>query len=484
MLAEPSLHDGDVMPLRRITGGSSRKPRLEETLTEDSCALRYRERFNDELRFCHDQGVWLRWDGSIWRPERTGLAFHFAREMVRDLAAKKDPRALAITGKMSFAAGVEKGSRSDPAFARTADDWDRDQQLAGAPSCTIDLKTGTRWSPKPSLGITKRMTVDPAEEDKCPLWKAFLDECFDGDKALIRFLQQYLGYCLTGDTSEHALLYGYGAGGNGKSVLLNTVAGIMGDYAVAAPMDTFTASKGDRHPTDLAMLRGARFVTASETEEGRAWAEARIKLLTGGDPIRARFMRQDFFEFRPTFKLFIVGNHRPALHNVDDALRRRFNIVPFDHKPKRPDPGLENKLKLEWPAILRWMIIGTLDWQDNRLIRPAVVTRATDTYFAEQDLFGQWLEDECDVEIGNTFKWEPTSQLFRCWKSYAERLGESSGNSKSFAEAMRRRGFEHHRGTKGLRMFRGVQAKPSADRVTGDASWRHFTDPSHVCARA
>jgi putative DNA primase/helicase len=137
-----------------------------------------------------------------------------------------------------------------------------------------------------------------------------------------------------------------------------------------AAMDTFTASRGDKHPTDLAMLRGARLVTASETEEGKAWAEARIKSLTGGDDFSARFMRQDFFEFKPAFKLCIIGNHKPVLQNVDDAARRRFNNIPFTRMPENPDRELEAKLMKEAPGILRWMIEGCLDWKRNGLMRP------------------------------------------------------------------------------------------------------------------
>lgn len=147
-------------------------------------------------------------------------------------------------------------------------------------------------------------------------------------------------------------------------------------------MDTFTASRGgDKHPTDLAMLHGARVVTATETEEGRQWAEARIKAMTGGDPVTARFMRQDFFTYLPAFKLMIAGNHKPGLANVDEAARRRFNIVPFSHKPPKPDRELEKKLQAELPAILRWMIEGCLDWQAHGLIRPQVVIDATADYF-------------------------------------------------------------------------------------------------------
>ena len=139
-------------------------------------------------------------------------------------------------------------------------------------------------------------------------------------------------------------------------MFLNTIAAILGDYATVASMDTFTATHTDRHPTDMAMLRGARLVTAQETEEGRRWAESRIKALTGGDPITARFMRQDFFTYRPQFKLFVAGNHKPSLRNIDDAIRRRLHLIPFTFKPARPDRDLPDKLKAEWPAILTWAI--------------------------------------------------------------------------------------------------------------------------------
>ena len=179
---------------------------------------------------------------------------------------------------------------------------------------------------------------------------------------MVRFLRQWFGYSLT-ETREHALVFVFGPGGNGKSVFLNVMTGILGDYAATATMDAFIASHGDRHSTDVAMLRGSRLVTCSETEEGRQWAEARIKQLTGGDPITARFMRQDNFTYVPQFKLTIVGNHRPLLRTVDDAQRRRFNLVPFTHKPASPDRELERKLRADWPAILRWAIDGCADWR-------------------------------------------------------------------------------------------------------------------------
>src|SRR4051812_40017420 len=177
-------------------------------------------------------------------------------------------------------------------------------------------------------------------------------------------MQRVVGYSLTGITREHAMFFAYGTGGNGKSVMLDTVAGIMGDYHTTAPIDTFTVSMGDRHPTEVADLVGARLVTAIETEQGRAWAEARIKMLTGGDRVKARFMRQDFFEFRPQFKLMVAGNHQPVLRVVDEAIKRRFNLLPFEvtMPTAERDPDLTEKLKAEWPAILRWSLDGCLAW--------------------------------------------------------------------------------------------------------------------------
>ena len=235
-----------------------------------------------------------------------------------------------------------------------------------------------------------------------PRWTAFLDEITQVDRELRHFLQQWFGYSLTGDTREQALVFLYGPGGNGKSVLVNVIMRILGGYGATATMDTFLDSQGSRHSTELAMLDGARLVTASETDPGRYWAESRIKALTGGDPITARYMRQDNFTFTPVLKLTLIGNRKPSLHKVDDAARRRFNIVPLLYRPERVDHQLEEKLMAEAPGILRWLIDGCLDWQRNGLIRPTVVTAATEVYFEEQNLFDDWVAECCDLDPGTS----------------------------------------------------------------------------------
>ena len=355
-------------------------------------------------------------------------------------------------------------------MAVTSETWDRDPFLLGTPGGTVDLRTGELREPDPATASPRSRRSRRPRRLIARAGCQFLDETF-GDADLIRFIQQWGGYCLTGDISEHALVFGFGNGKNGKAVWLNTVAGIMDDYATTAAMETFTASKFDRHPTELAMLRGARLVTASETEEGRAWAESRIKQMTGGDPITARFMQQDFFTFRPTFKLTIIGNHKPVLRNVDEAARRRFNLVPFNRMPANVDPLLGQKLKAEWPGILRWLIDGCLDWQANGLVRPESVIQATESYFEDQDLMSQWLAEDCDAEPGNNYKSEATAKLFASWTEFANRAGEKPGSLKAFSAELTKRGFENEAwGHAKIRCFKGLRLKPSSKRTARTTS--------------
>ncbi|SHN86934.1 phage/plasmid primase, P4 family [Bradyrhizobium erythrophlei] len=246
-------------------------------------------------------------------------------------------------------------------------------------------------------------------------------------------------------------------------LFLNTIVKVFGEYATVADMATFIDSKNDRHPTELAKLRGSRLVVAQETQQGRSWDEAKIKAITGGDKQTARFMRQDFFDFYPTFKLFIAGNHKPRLQNVDEAMRRRLLLVPFTVQipPVERDPKLTDKLRAEWPAILRWAIDGCLEWQRIGLAPPAMVTDATDEYFDSEDSFGQWLEDKCDSDPGNGHKWDRISDLFADWSAYAVAGGDKAGSTKAFNSLMASRGFTACR--KGSphqeRCFAGVRLK-------------------------
>jgi putative DNA primase/helicase len=243
---------------------------------------------------------------------------------------------------------------------------------------------------------------------------------------------------LTAETNEQAFLFLCGPGGNGKGVLMNTLAAVLGDYAMTAPMETFMASHNPRHETDMAGLRGARLVVTQETEAGRSLAEAKLKTIVGGGPVSARFMRGDFFEFTPTFKLVMVGNHRPVIRNPDDAMRRRLHLLPLTFRPERPDQGLSHRLSKELGGILAWALEGCLAWQREGLNMPPIVRAATADYFAEQDLLAQWLVERCERDGRASAS---SSALYRDWKKWAEARGEQAGSNKAFSIALE----QHHK---------------------------------------
>jgi putative DNA primase/helicase len=307
--------------------------------------------------------------------------------------------------------------------------------------------------------MTKITSVGPG--GACPRWRKFLQRITAGDAELEQFVQRLIGYSLTGTTIEHAMFFAYGTGANGKSVLISTIAGILSDYHCTAPIEAFVASQTERHPTDLASLRGARLVTAIETEEGRRWAENKLKALTGGDRIAARFMRQDFFEFLPVFKLLVAGNHKPSLRSVDEAIRRRLHLVPFTVTipAEERNKNLADELKAEWPGVLAWMIEGCLDWQKRGLDPPEAVRTATENYFSDQDLLAQWLDDECDAEPGNEFKTETVAALFASWSAYVQKHGGASGGKNDFGDRLESKGFTRHRTRQQGRFFRSIRLK-------------------------
>jgi putative DNA primase/helicase len=247
---------------------------------------------------------------------------------------------------------VDRLARADRRHAATVDQWDSDAWLLNTPGGIVDLRTGDIQAHRPDAYCTKMTAVAPG--GRCPQWHAFLKRVTGGDRELQAFLSRMVGYCLTADTREQALFFLYGTGANGKSVLLSTVTGIVNDYSKSAPIETFVASRSEHHPTDLAGLQGARLVTVTETEDGRRWDESKIKSITGGDRISARFMRQDYFEFTPVLKLVIAGNHKPGLRSVDEAIRRRLHLIPFTVTipPAERDLSLSEKLRAEWGAYL------------------------------------------------------------------------------------------------------------------------------------
>jgi putative DNA primase/helicase len=426
--------------------------------SEDALALAFTARHSAELLFVAPWNQWLRWDGARWKPETTLAAFDLARAECRRAAAKmNDPReghaAKTLAASKTIAA-VERLAKADRAHAREPGDFDADPWALNTPGGVIDLRTGTTRPHRRDDLFTKVTGAAPGGD--CPTWRAFIAEIVQGDAEAAAYLQRWAGYMLTGRTDAHAFLFLYGPGGNGKGVLVNTLAAALGDYARTAPMETFMVSHNDRHPTDLAGLRGARLVLAQETEAGRVLAESRIKALTGGDPISARFMRGDFFEFQPAFKLVMVGNHKPVIRNPDEAMRRRLHLLPLTFVPARPDHGLPDRLKAELPGIVAWAVEGCLAWQREGLGMPGIVASATAEYFAEQNLVAQWLAERCEkLATGRA----ASSALFRDWEAWAKARGEVPGTLKAFSATLQRH-YANQRTKTGME-FIGLRLLPN-----------------------
>jgi putative DNA primase/helicase len=314
--------------------------------SDEALALRFAERHRNELRYVAAWSRWLFWNGARWIFDDTLCAFDRSRRICREAAAEcNKPKIASAIASAKTVAAVERLARCDRRLAASVEQWDVEPWLLNTPKGVIDLRTGIMREHRAGDHLTHMTAIAP--EGECPLWRAFLHRITNGDVELQAYLQRVCGYALTGSTREHALFFLYGKGANGKGTFVNAVSGALDDYHRAAPIETFTASHTDRHPTELADLRGARLVTATETEEGRRWAESRIKMLTGGDAVRARFMRQDLFEFVPQLKLVISGNHKPGLRSVDEAIRRRFNLIPFTVTipAEERDKDLGDKLK-------------------------------------------------------------------------------------------------------------------------------------------
>ena len=279
--------------------------RRDTELTEDFFANDFVTRHGESIRFDHTTCRWYVWNSFFWAKDETNRVFDKARRFSREL--RGDDKRMASKKAIE---GMEIMARRDPRVTVTSDAWDPNPFILGTPDGYVDLRTGKLMPPEPLLMVSKVTSVAPAQKGAaCPHFDKFIDQVTLGDAGVKRFLQQYLGYCLTGVTSEQVLLFVYGPGGNGKSQLQKVVAEIMGDYAKTAAMDTFTASRHQRHLTEIAMLDGARFVSVSEIEKGQKSSQARINQLTGGDPVTANYMRQDHFTYIPEFKLMVLGNH-------------------------------------------------------------------------------------------------------------------------------------------------------------------------------
>jgi P4 family phage/plasmid primase-like protien len=419
--------------------------------------------FGPEVRYVKHVG-WLSWEGTRWAHDDAG---HIQNRIAR-VAAAVGARALREIEKPALAERLALQLQSAktinavktlllrPALCIHVDDLDAAPMLLNTPAGVIHLASGTLTPHDPALMMSRMTAVapDPAPPKR---WLQFLQEATAGDAELVGYLQRLAGYALTGCTSESSVAFLYGGGGNGKSVFLNVLTAILGDYATVAPMQLFVSGNSETHPTGLAGLAGARLVTASETQEGRKWDEAQIKSITGGDPIKARFMRQDFFTYTPRFTLLFSGNHAPQLGTVDAAISRRVHIVPFTQRPKVVDTELADKLRAEYPSILHWALEGAKAWAKSGLQPPLAVVGATGEYLAEEDSLGRFLRERCVIGENEHVLTQP---LFEEWIHWCRDCGEKAGaqwSTKRLAQQLRQRGFSAYRcSTTGLRGLSGL----------------------------
>ena len=427
-------------------------------LTEDSVALAFADATVGRLVYDHTAGRWYRWDGARWCADLTDWTFGQARRFARGVRAKAGAAAAGSAGKIAFAAAVERASRSDTRLAVTQDVWDRDPWVLGVPSGVVDLRTGVLAPADPARYISRQAAVAPAPAGTpAPLWTAFLESATQGDAGLQGFLQRLAGYVLTGDITEEMLTFIHGPGQNGKGVFIGALSAIMGEYALAVPLEVFTVGARINLECHRADMAGARLVTASETEAGATWAESQIKEMTGNETkLSARRMYGHPFTYMPQFKLVIVGNHAPRLKSRTPAMERRLRIVPFTHTPAKPDEHLKEKLRAEYPAILRWAIDGCLAWQRERLGTCSVIAAATGQYFEGQDVLGEWLAERCEVGTGHA---AAPGELLADFLGFARQNGAPPISGPEFREMLDGVGGLRRVKVQGVRLIQGVRLR-------------------------
>lgn len=425
-------------------------------------AARLVRRFNGNFRFCYGPNHWLVWDGKRWSFDGDGQVVRLCKSTA--LAIMKEAASAVGDRQRELAKWALVSQKRDrltamaalaqPEVAVRPDELDADPWALNCLNGTIDLRTGTLRPHRRADLITKLapVTYDPAAV--CPLFEAFLARTFDGNAELMRYVQRWLGHCLTGDVSEQYLMVYHGEGNNGKNVLLDTVATIMGDYAGEAPPDLVTLRGRPDHPTEIADLMGKRLVIASETECGAELRLQLIKRLTGNARLKARKMRQDYFEFKRTHKLVLVTNNKPVVREDTEAAWRRIRLVPFGvviPKAER-DPQLTEKLRSELPGILGWLVRGCIDWVREGLAEPQEVIVATEDYRGTANSLDTFLAQCCSLGLG---RFCTSSSLTAAYLEWCGRTGMVPLRTTAFGEEMKKHGclpkkVSGHRGWLGV----------------------------------
>lgn len=435
------------------------RPELTFKRSDTGNGERFAQRMRDVVRYCVGEQRWYLWDGSRWRRDELNRIMVLTKEIVRDLyveaatlaAGERDRHeAWAQTSQsVGRREAMLRAASAEPGIAIAPDDLDADPWLLGVRNGVVDLRTGTLRPADPADLLTRRAEVDFDADATCPLWRRHVEFVTRGDVTLADWLRRAVGYTLTGLTSEQQLFFLWGTGSNGKSTLLDVLLTLAGSYATVGDESLLTSTSG--HPTQLADLRGTRLVVCDETDREKKLAEQRIKMMTG-KKIKARYMRQDFFEYTPRFQVWVSGNHKPEIRGGDDGIWRRLRLVPFTAKLTDDVKILdyEEVLKSELSGILNWALVGLADWVKlGQLGGTSAVDAATREYREEEDHVGRWLEETCVVEPDAV---EDAGRLFESWRWWALARGYEVGNTTRLGRDLTTRGFVPANGGKTIRL--------------------------------
>jgi P4 family phage/plasmid primase-like protien len=448
---------------RRTTG--EKKASTGFNLTDLGNAERFIAQHGANVRYCYAWSRWLAWSGLRWERDESGRIHRLAKETVRGIyqeaaAAPAEDRRKDLA-KHAARSEAEAKIRAMLELAKSEvpispDELDADPWLLNVPNGTLDLRTGELREHRREDLLTKMAGAGYHPGAEAPLWTATLERVLPSP-ALRTFFKKLCGYAITGDVSEHILAVLYGTGANGKSTSLNALLEAAGDYGMQSAPDLLVAKKG-AHPTEVADLFGKRLVASIEVEDGRRLAESLVKQLTGGDKVRARRMRQDFWQFDPTHKVFMAVNHKPEVRGTDTAIWRRIRLIPFTETipPGEQDKKLPEKLRGELSGILAWAVEGCLEWQREGLQAPEEVRKATGQYRSEMDVTGAFLQDEC--EIGPNYR-EPFTTVYKRYEEWCEEGGERAETRRKFNARLKERGrFEARRsGPGGANEWHGLR---------------------------
>lgn len=431
--------------------------------TDIANAQRLAARHGADTRYTAGGG-WMIWDSSRWALDEKdvriqALGKDTALAIFDEIKTSTDRDAMMRHAKRSQSKtsidAMIALARSEPGVYAQLTDFDADPYLLNVANGTIDLRTGQLREHRREDLITKLVPITYDSEAACELWDAFLWRITNRDDALYGYLRRLVGYLLTGLTTEQVLHFLFGLGANGKSVFIEIVNELLGDYAVICSPDLIMLKRHGGIPNDVARLRGARAALMNETTQGAKFDEAKLKDLTGGDSLTARFLHREFFDFAPTHKLVIRGNHKPAIIGTDEGIWRRLRLIPFTVQipAEEQDVHLLEKLRAELPGILKWAVDGCLEWQREGLKPPPCVLDAVKQYRSEADTLGRFIEEHCEVRNLAQVK---SSVFYKRYQQYAEAAGERWIPSKDLPQEMHRRGFESKRSKTGV-LFLGIE---------------------------